>query len=365
MAKKITKYLIISLILSLGFGQLLRFDVVGIPLYIHDVCVFSVLILNAGSILKRKDFARLRGIKLICLGLAVGWLRALTLFPLASLAVPFLYTVRIVAYLTLYSLLHKKHILNLMGVTTDFKKIFIVSGLVTVAIGILQYILLPDMRWAQYLGWDDHLGRLTLPHYDPTFTGIMLSLFLIFTVNAKSWYAASLTVPAILLTYSRSVWLALMMTLFIYIPNRVLKIGAILLLVISIFLLPRTFGEGTNLARTFSITSRFSTDMQILHDLKWDLLIGRGYNTFAINQISEKGYPNHAAGPNNSYFMILSTMGIMGAVGWYMFLTDLCTSSRFKPAIVFILIASLFNNILFYPFVILWLFLTETVVSER
>ena len=44
MLKQITKYFLITLILSLGFGQLLRFELFGLPLYLHDVLVICFLV---------------------------------------------------------------------------------------------------------------------------------------------------------------------------------------------------------------------------------------------------------------------------------------------------------------------------------
>ena len=42
----VTHYLLIILILSLGFGQLLRFDVHGLTFYLHDVLVVLLLTLQ-------------------------------------------------------------------------------------------------------------------------------------------------------------------------------------------------------------------------------------------------------------------------------------------------------------------------------
>ena len=46
MAQKIVYWLLIALILSLGFGQLLRFEYFGIPIYLHDILVITILALQ-------------------------------------------------------------------------------------------------------------------------------------------------------------------------------------------------------------------------------------------------------------------------------------------------------------------------------
>lgn len=357
MAQKITRHLLITLILSLGFGQLMRFDWFGVPLYIHDLLVLLILVINIRSIAFRISYFELR---IFMLGLALGWVNALFHYPFSQLLVPALYSLRLLAYLTLYLRLQ----------TTNYQlptTYFYISGFVTLAIGYLQYFLLPDMRIFQYLGWDDHLNRLTLPHFDPTFTGVMLGLFML---SAPLHYSL-LTLPAILLTYSRSVWLSLALTATIFIKNKKILLLAICVMLLAIFALPQKFGEGNNLLRTYSITSRWQSDWTYLQSYKWDLLIGRGFNTLILDQ-SLGQYPNpalpagrHATGPNNSYLYLLATTGILGLFGWGKFLWLLFRSSRYPQVILFFALASLFNNVMFYPFALLWILLVSFMVPTE
>lgn len=347
MQNQLTKYFLITLILSLGFGQLLRFDLFGIPLYLHDILVALILCLQGRTL---KGYRLQLDIKLILLGLALGWLRAATMFPLSSLLVPLLYTLRLLAYLALYySLRNSKFKIHY--------SYFLISAFVSLCIGMLQYFFMPDMRVFQYLGWDDHLNRLILPHFDPTFSAVMLGLGLMTAIKFKFPYSILHTlyfIPAILLTYSRSVWLSLVLTVGYFIKPKKLLILLVPILFVSILLLPKRFGEGNNLLRTFSIESRYTSDLTITKDLNWNLLTGVGMNTFVLNTSS------HATGPNDSYLYILATCGIVGLIGWGIFLRDIYLRSRFKPMIIFILVASLFNNALFYPFVLLWVLLIDS-----
>lgn len=356
MQKQIIKYLLITLILSLGFGQLLRFDLFGLPLYLHDVLVVLLLVLNFRARLVTRLFRTRIGIKLILLGLGLGWLNAILRYPITQLLVPFLYTLRLLSYLALYfTLKHSKIKIP--------KSIFLISVTVSLCIGIAQYIFMPDMRVFQYLGWDDHLYRLVLPHFDPTFTAVMLGLGLLTIVPAASIFyilCSLFFTMGILLTYSRSVWLSLALTAGYFVKPKKLLLFLVPISLVAIFLLPRRFGEGTNLLRTFSIDSRATNDLAIVRDLNWNLATGVGMNTFALNSTSLKGFPNHATGPNNSYLYILATTGVIGLIGWGILLKNFYLNSRFKPLILFILLASLFNNVLFYPFVMLWFFLLES-----
>ncbi len=366
MAKKIGYWLLIALVLSLGFGQLLRFDLFGLPLYVHDILVLCILALQGltcdwRSVLKRNawlqakqgssadertDLMGTTGIPIFLLALGFSSIRAFTLYPIVSLLTPSLYALRLLAYLSLYLLLKQSKI-HIPA------KVFVIAGLVSLLIGAMQYFLMPDMRIFQYLGWDDHLSRLALPHFDPTFSAVMLSL-------------AALSFPrflpifliGILLTYSRSVWLSLIITATSFIrPVKYLLV--IPVFIIFILLLPKKFGEGTNLLRTFSISSRLESDISYITKYKWDLIIGRGFNTLILD-VPDSTYDNHATGPNNSYLYLLTTTGILGLVGWGIFMKKLYMQSIHKPMLMFFFIASLFNNVMFYPFALIWIFLIES-----
>ncbi len=354
MAQKIIHWLLIALILSLGFGQLLRFEYFGIPIYLHDILVITILALQVPYLVQNYKVRNLvipPSLKVFLAGLVIGWLYALFLYPISALIIPSLYTLRLLAYLTLYKVLnHKSYLIN--------QRYFLISGFIALLIGLLQYYLLPDMRIFQYLGWDDHLNRLTLPHFDPTFTGIMFSLSLLSVVAPLSSLLSPLLLFAILLTYSRSVWLSLFLTGVFSLRNKKIILASSILLLISILALPQKFGEGTNLLRTYSISSRFDNDLAYIQKYKWDLLVGRGLNTLILYSPSSSR-PIHATGPNNSYLYLLATTGVMGLAGWGMFMYSIFQKSTHKPMLIFFFIASLFNNVMFYPFALLWVLLIE------
>jgi hypothetical protein len=188
----------------------------------------------------------------------------------------------------------------------------------------------------------------------------MLGLFLL-SLKKSNWYIGIFVLWSILLTYSRSVWLSLTLTTLLYI-RPVKYLFLIPIIIICIFLLPRKFGEGTNLLRTYSISSRFDYDMAYVAHYKWELLIGRGMNTNVISPVCEVNscdLSSHATGPNSSYLYLLTTTGLLGLVGWGMFMYSLYSGSRNKPMLVFLFITSLFNNVMFYPFALLWVLLYD------
>lgn len=378
MAQKITPWLLTALVLSLGFGQLLRFDLFGIPLYFHDLLLAVLLTIhlpavctviwtnifvplykdwkfNVGKWWWQHDHSQATALSIFFIGLAMGWYVAVIQYPFSTLLIPALYTFRLLAYLSLYLLLQQQK-LKIPAF------IFLFSGFITLVIGYLQYFLLPDMRVFQYLGWDDHLNRLTLPHFDPTFTAVMLTFGALLFYEQHRGRLAQLFLPAIFLTYSRSIWLSLIVvgTMYAVETKKYAKLllGLILLLVV-IMVQPKRFGEGTNLLRTYSIASRFESDLFYVKKYNWDLLVGRGMNTLILDT-SPAEVANHATGPNNSYLYLLLTSGVLGLAGWGMFMSSLYVKSSHKLMLLVFFIASLFNNVMFYPFALLWILLIES-----
>lgn len=353
MAQKITHFLLVTLILSLGFGQLLRFEQFGFTIYLHDVLVVGILILQFSFF---KNLKLTKGVKILLIGILIGWLRALSLFPLSELITPFMYTVRLLTYLCLYGVLKKSQLT--LGLSNKY---IYLSGAITLLLGLGQYFILPDMRYAKHLGWDDHLNRLTLHHYDPTYTGIMLSIPALYMLITSSKFLLILFpyFLGILITYSRSVWLSLIVTFLVVAKNKLIKWVGVILFFVSVLLLPIRFGEGNNLLRTYSISSRLTSDISYIRSLNYNLISGVGLNTLSLKSKSNSIYSNHATGPNNSYLYILATTGIIGLLGLLTTIIEITRYSKIKPIWIFVLIASLFNNVLFYPFVILWLILVE------
>lgn len=368
MLNKLSLYLLVALILSFGFGQLLRFEIFGIPLFVHDALALSLLITQCLTISSKQylklinDFKAGKhvGLVLLLIGLVVGGINALTIYQASLLAVPLLYSLRLLLYISLYLVLKIRKI-------SIPANIYISTGFIGLTIGMLQYFLLPDMRIFENLGWDDHLNRLTLPHFDPTFSGVMLVLIALTTLNLKSIYKLPLLVFSmfgVLLTYARSVWLSVVMLGLMFIRNKIILLTFLGILVVGIIALPKRFGEGNNLLRTYSITSRIESDVIYVKKYKWDLIIGRGMNTLVLDA-GESEFDNHATSPNNSFLYLLVTTGLLGLMGWIIFLYSIYTNSKQKSAIIFIIIASLFNNVMFYPFALLWIFLADSMVPSE
>lgn len=360
MAKKITHWLLVTLIISLGFGQLLRFELFGLPFYLHDALTLLLIPLIYLTHRHSSTYTFPLWLKLISLGFLLSWLRGLTLFPISTLLVPALYSLRLLSYLALYFFLSHST-LRLP------RSIFVFSLILSLMIGLAQYFFFPDMRIFQYLGWDDHLSRLTLPHFDPNISASAVALM---TLSLLPLTPILYIVSAIfvLLSYSRATWLSLVLVALTTIRSKKLVLVLVITPLLIIPFLPRSLGEGTNLLRTYSVSSRLTHDLALAKEVGWDFLPGIGYNNlvqYDLNPSRLENTPQHATSFNNSYFTIISTFGIIGLIGWaYLFFLLIHQYRHLRPVIIFLLIAGLFNNLLLYPFILLWLFLNSSIVAD-
>jgi O-antigen ligase len=275
---------------------------------------------------------------------------------------------------------------------TQKNKHLVLEGLflagVTVAIlGLLQYFLYPNLRNLSYLGWDPHEFRLFSTLLDPNFTGIILVatfwlgvyLLLIKKIQKVAWsLLLCIIIGALLLTYSRGAYVAFTAS----------TLGAIVILkqwkwlllfpigLLFLVLLPRPSGEGVNLLRTISTQARLDNAT-----VGWQLflkspVIGQGFDAVRFIRtdlvINESGSLSNASnGFQNSYVFILVTTGIVGLFGYFLLWKRLFSKSiqsfkkkelqSTKLLLVTSLVAvgthSLFDNSLFYPYVMVWLWL--------
>lgn len=365
--KKIIRVLILSLFLVFPFGQLTRLPIPhpSIRIYLHDIIISLILI--SWLFTKPKKLPPLT--KPITLFVSAGLLSlifALPKFTLQELAISSLYLIRWLTYSSLYFVLSDKT----LKLKLPLKKLLLFSGLALAIFGLAQYIFLPDTRFLKLLNWDDHLYRLIATLLDPAFTAliILLGLILLLTQFPKTRFKPLFTfllLISLLLTYSRSTYLALLASLFTYSlikkNFKPILIGLGLLL-ISLPLLPRPYGEGVKLERLYSISNRLDNYQQGITIFKQSPLFGIGFNTLRYHQrnlglLGQDWQVSHAAaGLDSSLLFVLATTGLIGLTTYLYFLKHIWSiSDTVKISLSAILVHSLFNNSLFYPWVMIWL----------
>lgn len=256
------------------------------------------------------------------------------------------------------------------------------SGVSIAILGLFQYFLYPNLRNLSYLGWDPHEFRLFSTLLDPNFTGIILLLTLVlstYIIQHKNtlWrnfviVASGLTVLALLLTYSRGSFVAFISVLTVWvIRQRHIKLGLLGLIFFctAIFLLPRPSGEGINLLRTISIESRLTDNQEALNLFGQSPIIGHGFNTLRfVRNISasaiESGKNAHSGGGfHNGWLTLLTTTGILGLTAFlYMWWKIYSQVQKEKKDLLLLTLTaafvhSLFDNSLFYPWVMVWMWI--------
>ncbi len=244
--------------------------------------------------------------------------------------------------------------------------------ILTALFSVVQYFFYPNLRNLQYLGWDPHQYRLFGLFFDTSVSSAVFGLTLLYVSSCRSFLLGNRYIKLILsaiyllfvvLTFSRSLYLSMTIVGLIIFLNKksYLKLIAILaIFILFIYVVPKPFGEGVNLTRTFSVSSRLK-DYQNAYSL-WIKrpILGYGYNhirplKLQNNLISSLDYTDtHAGAGFPSFLTILVGAGIIGLSAFLWTLTKLSQINRFAGiAILFLSLLSLSDNVVLDPFVLL------------
>ena len=319
-------FLIISIFVW-PFGQLLQLTPLGSPLHLQLLDIISALLfLSLFISSSRKKITQdplFKPLVIFCL------------VALLSRGDP-AYLLRFVSYTSFYFAFR----------VVEFRRYYpyiVISSMIFMTIGLLQYFILPDIRFLTYLGFDDHYFRLIGSLLDPNFTGLVLVVFIL--LAPKIFFLLPLI--ALALTFSRASFLSLGVSL-IYLAAVKKQFQLLLLLLIlgiALYFVPKPFGEGVNLFRTFSIVSRFENQSQALAVFAQNPILGVGFGPRKID---------------NSFIFVLTTTGVVGFVAFLSLLKKAwqITPDQFaKAALLAILVRSLFNNSFFYTPILALFFL--------
>jgi O-antigen ligase len=379
MLNTLLQLLIVFYFVIFPFGQLDRIELPFITVHITDVIIGLI----AGIFLIKSLFSRIDKTYLGFYLLSFMAIAILSYFANISQVTSqeatrgFLYLSRFVSYILFFFAL-----VNLRKNDDKFftKTLFTVGFLIT-TFALIQYLLMPDTRALFHFGWDNHYFRSVGTFLDPSFLGILLVFFILFIFvkvedSKISRLALLLSVAALVLTFSRSSYLALFFGL-LAINIKSIKLSKTFLVAITfaiaLLFAPRPGGEGVNLARTSTINYRLLNYEMSLEQAVKKPLLGYGYNL--VNwEDKNSGLENHAKfGVDSSLLFILLTTGIIGllifaSLIWHIliksFKSNKETSILVFGSFVAILVHSIFQNSLFYPWVLGWL-LTLLALMEK
>lgn len=354
----------------LGLGQLQKFD--SIPIFLHEIMMLCVVLLSFIDIVKRiqtiKNNAIFQSCVVFVLYLFASTLLQLIWSPASVISIGLLYSARLVLYglfaLSVFIMLKQK-LLKL----AELEKLVIFTTSIIVVVGLLQFFYLPDLRILRFSGWDDHYLRLTSTLLDPSFTGIVLFLGsvtfiskLLITYSHTHFALFIFTVTSLFFTYSRGTYLACLswlIVLLVYIPSvRKIMLWMIIAGGMIILLLPRPASEGARLERITSIKARIVNTTSTLQSMSAkDWVVGKGWYVALANREPNNSLTtiSHSSSPDNSFLHVLQSLGIIG-LGMFLWILQAVWKKitiQGKAILIAVSVASLFSQILFYPFVMI------------
>lgn len=375
---------------SLLFGTVVSVTVYpGVTLYVHD---FILVVFLASSVLtkaKQKHPAKLMsrialfGIVSL-LSLLVNGYR----FSLSQLGVSSLYLVRWLLYAGLYVLVLRKQTNTTSWLTGLFS-----VGVGYALVGLVQFFLYPDLRNLMYLGWDPHYYRVFSTILDPNFAGIIFVFtvfigFYFYLLQKSKWILVVSLIPftALILTFSRSSYLAFFagsVALALLENKRKQFIIGFVLFVILFFVIPNPGRDYLHMDRMVSSVARIENWQESLILIQKSPIFGYGFNTlrYVQNLSPTDALVSHAgAGVDNSFLFTLATTGVVG-FGVYIWLLVAMTrhASQIRrlgsdarvlghvvlASFVSLFIHSQFVNSLFFPQVMIWIWILVGVVELK
>lgn len=282
-----------------------------------------------------------------CCIAVISLLQAFLFLKPAEILTSSFYLVRFASYALLYlvvadSIKDEKQAKKLLSVA-------VFSAVLIAVAGFIQLIIYPDLGNLEQYGWDPHLNRLVSTWLDPNFIGGLLAFIICILLglviyvrkfSRKIGIIAVIAVlsTALLLTYSRSAYLALAAGIFILglLKSRKLLIGCLLIFIIGIGLSPRAEQRLSDLS--YSVSSflfnasenpdptarlRIKSWEQTLELIARRPLLGSGYNTLRYVNYNE-GFVtdpkiHSASGSDSSLLTILATTGVAGLIPFLWF----------------------------------------------
>ncbi len=356
-------YYLTALLFSLG--QLGRISLFGqqVNFYLYEAAlIISIFFLFLKYRFQpiNDGWKKFRPIFIFLSVLFTSLLVGLTKFTQFENLVGSLYLGRLCLYFIYFFYLHY-HALKNKSFSKVIKNGVFIIAILTIISTLIQYFLYPDLRNLFYQGWDPHLYRTFGVFFD---TSISAAIFGIFLLAVNQPFLKIIYLLLVALSFSRSIYLGLTITLiYLFIQQKQVKkiIIFLVIFIALIFVIPKPSGEGVNLGRLYSISSRSVDYIEGINLWKNKPFIGYGYNR--IRYVKNSGSLHSGAGYSSSFLTILVSSGIFGLISFASVLWSLRKLNKFAPVIlIFVSIISLFDNVILHPFILFLLFVN---LSDR
>lgn len=252
-------------------------------------------------------------------------------------------------------------------------KILLYSGVILAVLGLLQFVVFPNLEFLERYGWDPHYFRTVSTFLDPNFVGAFFVLTLIYLWD-KQRLLFFIVYLALVTTFSRGAYLMFFissLSLLLIKKSKTILFGVtilFILLLLSFYFYTLLISQPRNIDRTQSAQYRLSTWQQGWQLFQLHPVLGVGFNTYQYalrnyNLADEKFIASHgSSGNDSSLLFVLATTGILGFISYLFFIFSLFKMSHKRNLILIVgliglLGHSIFANSLFYPPILLMLIL--------
>lgn len=353
------------------FGQLLRISIFNAS-DILAIAALAYLVL-----IKKEGLKVLDPLKDFLIIALFSLLYSVFNFKSLSVLTGALYLLRVISYFYLYKLSFNAIREDPKLKQVIFNSLLAVSFAVAI-FGWIQYFFYPDLTSLKYLGWDDHLYRLVGTFLDPGFTSLIIVFGGVISFVKKKYLLLAFFAVTLAFTYSRAGYLAFAASLFlaslIFKKFKAFLISLACFLIV-VFLLPKPVGEGVNLARTYSISSRINNYKETFEIFKKSPVIGVGFNNICLARkiyLDDINLSSHScSGSDSSLLLVLATTGILGFMVFVSSVSKILFALKrgfytkvFLVIISAVFIHSFFVNSLFYSWVMGYLAISASLVEE-
>lgn len=289
-----------------------------------------------------------------------------------ELIISFLYIVRFFFYILFGWLAYSQSFLKL-----KLDEVFIKAGLILSVLGLLQLAFLPDLRFLQNQGWDPHFFRTVSTFLDPNFLGAFLSLSLLLLLRGKISPPITLMFIiiylALLTTFSRGSYLmfgvSFLALALLRRSRRLLGLTIFLsiLLFVGFSVYQHVVASPRGIDREKSAEYRLNSWEEGWQIFQKNPILGVGFNAyrFALRQYRlapDQSIKSHGASSNDSSLLfVAATTGVLGLLVYLLFLGSFVWYAKGNPiflsGLAGLVAQSFFANILFYPFLLIWIIL--------
>jgi len=388
------KFLIAILVFFFALGQLGRVELIGSQLVLQTnelavgFIVIVLFLLNRKKVLSEiRSNDLTKPLAIWFLAIIISLIANIFRFTANQILISSLYVLRFFLFAGLYFVIKatfaesdKKYLTKGLGL-----------GLLAVAgFGLVQYFVLPDVSFLKAVQWDDHYFRLVSTFLDPGFTGAVLVLLVVqlflqtgwqnFKKNWSDGLILILTYLSLALTYSRASFLMFVSAFVVLAWIRKswkIFLAAIVLVFMTIRFLPVDVrSEGTRLNRENSVWARIHNWQQSIEIWQKAPIFGHGFNTyrytkekFGLSTQIQTENSHAGAGADSSILLVLATTGIVGLLAflnlWLKILQVGKNNWLFLAGLTGVFLHSFFNNTLFYPWIMEWLWIVLALGDQQ